>query len=176
MNNSPMAEGRQAGTDRRRKRVIASLQAAVRGGTEVSVSAVARHAGVDRTFLYRHRDLLDQIHTAALQPAAAVSPAGAAPVSVISLTADIANAHARNTRLTARIRQLEHRLSTALGEQVWAESGVGSPADTSELQRTITRLEQRAVQLTADLRARDADLEASRAANRDLTRALNQRR
>lgn len=46
---------------------------------------------------------------------AAQDPAGSSPVSRASLQADLANAQARNTRLTARIQQLEKRLSQALG-------------------------------------------------------------
>lgn len=38
-------------------------------GTPILVSGVARQAGVDRTFLYRHRDLLALVHAADLQPA-----------------------------------------------------------------------------------------------------------
>ncbi|MCX4460034.1 hypothetical protein OOK58_50475 [Streptomyces sp. NBC_01728] len=41
--------------------------------------------------------------------------------------------------------------------------------------RTITRLEQQNVDLTASLEEREAELEAAREANRQLTRALNQR-
>ncbi|MFD8110283.1 hypothetical protein [Streptomyces microflavus] len=102
-------------------------------------------------------------------------PAGATPVSRASLQADLANAQARNTRLIARIQQLETRLSEALGEQAWRESGLGGPADVEELQRMITRLEQQAIDLTASLEERGAELEAAREANRLLTRALNQR-
>ncbi|MFF0095097.1 hypothetical protein ACFYSF_34895 [Streptomyces canus] len=35
-----------------------AIQEAIRAGTAISVSGIARQAGVDRTFLYRHRDLL----------------------------------------------------------------------------------------------------------------------
>jgi hypothetical protein len=45
-----MAEGRRADTGRRRQRVQAAL-AAAKEGTEISVTAIARRAGVDRTFL-----------------------------------------------------------------------------------------------------------------------------
>jgi chaperonin cofactor prefoldin len=96
-------------------------------------------------------------------------------VSRASLQADLANAHARNSRLNARIQQLEKRLSEALGEQVWRESGLGAPADTEELQRQVTRLEQQNVDLAGRLEECQADLEAARSANRELTRALNQR-
>ncbi|MGW1053522.1 hypothetical protein [Streptomyces sp. NPDC002521] len=41
--------------------------------------------------------------------------------------------------------------------------------------QTVTRLEQQAVGLKASLEEREAELEAAREANRQLTRALNQR-
>ncbi|MFE9129544.1 DUF6262 family protein [Streptomyces sp. NPDC007148] len=169
-----MGQGRQDSTDRRRQRVAGALKAAAQNGSPISVSGIARQAGVDRTFLYRHRDLLALVHAAELQPAAQ-DPAGATPVSRASLQADLANAQARNTRLVTHIQQLEKRLSEALGEQVWRESGLGAPADVEELQRTITRLEQQTVDLKLLLEEREAELEAAREANRQLTRALNQR-
>jgi Family of unknown function (DUF6262) len=110
-----MTKGRQADSARRRQRVTTALDQAAAAGTEISVSGIARTAGVDRTFLYRHRDLLEKIH--ALQ---AAPPAGAGPgVTRASLQADLLAAHERALRLTARTRQLEKRLSEALGEQTW---------------------------------------------------------
>jgi hypothetical protein len=61
-----------------------------------------------------------------------------------------------------------------MGEQAWRESGLGTPADQEELQRQVSRLEQANTELSARLEERDAELEAARAANRELTRALNQ--
>ena len=55
-------QGRQADSARRRQRVIAVLGRAATDGTEISASGIARAAGVDRSFLYRHRDLLEKIH------------------------------------------------------------------------------------------------------------------
>ncbi|WP_455355422.1 hypothetical protein [Streptomyces sp. SYSU K217416] len=69
------------------------------------MSVIVRQAGVDRTFLYRHRDLLALIHAAELQPSAS-DPAAGPPVSLASLQADLANAHARNTRLITQTRRL----------------------------------------------------------------------
>ena len=67
--------------------MIKILNQAVNSGDEVSVTGIARAAGVDRTFLYRHRDLLEQIHAAEEQPrnAPGVGPA----VSRASLQADL---------------------------------------------------------------------------------------
>ncbi|MDX2826635.1 hypothetical protein PV416_37580 [Streptomyces ipomoeae] len=168
-----MRQGRQDGTDRRRQRVAGALKSAARNGSPISVSGIARQAGVDRTFLYRHRDLLALVHAAEVEPAAQ-DPAGATPVSRSSLQADLANAQALNARLVAHVQQLEKRLSEALGEQVWRESGLGAPADVEELQRTITRLEQQTVDLKAVLEEREGELEAARGADRQLTRALHQ--
>ncbi|PJN31646.1 hypothetical protein CG747_44125 [Streptomyces sp. CB02959] len=63
-----MLDGRRADTGRRRNRVLAALAEAAKDGSAVSVAAIARRAGVDRTFLYRHRDLLGQIHAQAAEP------------------------------------------------------------------------------------------------------------
>ena len=81
------AAGRRADSARRRGRVIAALNHATTAGAEISVSAIARAAGVDRTFLYRHRDLLEQIHATQAGPPGA---AGTGPaVSRASLHADL---------------------------------------------------------------------------------------
>ncbi|MFE2147954.1 hypothetical protein ACFXA3_40595 [Streptomyces sp. NPDC059456] len=96
-------------------------------------------------------------------------------VTRASLQADLASAAARSARLAARVRQLEERLSKVPGEEIWRTSGLGPPCDVAELNNRITRLEQRNVELTGALEEREAELDAARAANRDLTRALNQR-
>ncbi|MEU6904325.1 hypothetical protein ABZ935_03040 [Streptomyces coeruleorubidus] len=83
--------------------MINSLKTAARNGSPISVSGIARHAGMDRTFLYRHRDLLALVHAAELEPAGQ-DGTGAAPVSRISLQADLANAQARNARLVGRVQ------------------------------------------------------------------------
>ena len=139
---SAMAKGRQADSGRRRQRVIAALNKAVSNGTEISVSGIARAAGVDRTFFYRHRDLLAQLH--ALEAAPPATGGGNGPgVSRASLQTDLAAAGERAARLHSRVQQLEKRLSEALGEQAWRESGLGTPADTDALNQKIIHLEQR---------------------------------
>jgi len=62
-----MIHGRRADSTRRRQRVLAALDNAITDGAELSVTDIARRAGVDRTFLYRHRDLLERIHAAETQ-------------------------------------------------------------------------------------------------------------
>ncbi len=168
-----MRKGRQADSARRRQRVLAALGRATASGTEISASGIARAAGVDRTFLYRHRDLLEKIHAAGAAPPPAGATAGPA-VTRASLQADLLTAHERALRLTSRIRQLEQRLSDTLGEQAWRESGLGAPADIDALHQKITHLEQQAADLRLQLEERDDELAAARAANRELMTRLNQ--
>lgn len=168
-----MRKGRQADSARRRQRVIAAINRASADGTEISVSSIARAASVDRTFLYRHRDLLAQVHALEAAPAAAAGSTSSPAVTRESLQADLLAAHERTARLSARIQQLEKRLSEALGEQAWRESGLGAPADIDALTQKITYLEQQAADLRLQLEERDDDLAAARAANRELMAQLN---
>jgi len=123
-------------------------------------------------FLYRHRDLLERIHALEGVPPPA-DPSAAATVTRASLLADLLAAHERALRLNTRVQQLERRLSEALGEQAWRESGLGAPADTDALQQKTAHLEQQLVGLRLQLEERDEDLAAARAANRELINQLN---
>jgi hypothetical protein len=169
MTTNHMIQGRRADSARRRQRVIKALNQAVSNAGEISVSAIARAAGVDRTFLYRHRDLLAKVHAAEATPAAMGGPLA----SRASLQADLAGAQDRAVRQAARIRQLESKLTELLGERAWAESGLGGPDDIEQLKRRITTLEQQVTDLTGQLEERQQELEAARAANRELITRLN---
>ena len=167
-----MTKGRQADSARRRQRVIAALSKAVSDGTEISVSGIARAAGVDRAFFYRHRDLLAQLHALEATPPAA--GAGNGPgVSRASLQTDLLAAGERAARLHSRVRQLENRLSETLGEQAWRESGLGTPADIDALSQKIIHLEQQAIDLRLQLEEQGDELAAARATNRELMTQLN---
>jgi len=76
-------------------------------------------------------------------------------------------------RLTARVQQLEKRLSEALGEQAWRESGLAAPADIDALNQKITKLEQQTIDLPLQLEEQGEDLAAARTANRELMAQLN---
>jgi transposase-like protein len=140
-------------------------------GEQISISAIARKAGVDRSLLYRQRDLHTLVIAKAAEPPAATTTGPA--VSRASLLADLAGAHDRASRLARENAQLRGRLSEALGEQAWRESGLGGPDDIQTLQRRITDLEQHVVDLRQQLADRDDELDAARAANRELMTALN---
>jgi regulator of replication initiation timing len=130
-----------------------------------------RPQGPNRSLLYRHRDLHALVVAKAAEPPVATTTGPA--VSRASLLADLTGAHDRASRLTQENTQLRRRLSEALGEQAWRESGLGGPDDIQTLQRRITDLEQHVVELRQQLAERDDDLDAARAANRKLMTALN---
>jgi len=166
-----MQDGRRDDSMRRRHRVLAALDQAAAAGDRITTSGIARAAGVDRTFLYRHRDLMEKIHALQADPVPSdhIGPA----VTRASLQADLFAAHERAARLGARIHQLEKRLSEALGEYTWRESGLGAPADIDTLHQRIGQLEQHNLDLQHQLAERDEDLTAARAANRELIAQLN---
>ncbi|KAF0956877.1 DUF6262 family protein [Rhodococcus sp. T7] len=168
---NPMIEGRRADSIRRRQRVVKALSVAGAAGGEITVSSIARAAGVDRSFLYRHSDLLARIHTAQSCPSTASG--NGEPVTRESLKADLANTHQRIARLVAHNVQLERKLSELLGEAAWRESGLGAPTDIDQLQRRITMLEQHVVDLTGQLEERSQELDAARSANRELFTNMN---
>ena len=141
-------------------------------GAEISVSAIARAAGVDRSFLYRHHDLLAKIHALQAAPAADGQPSGPG-VTRASLQADLAAAHERALRLTSRIRQLEHRLSEALGEQAWHESGLGIPADPGRLAQQNSHLSSRSSTCASSSKNETRTSPPHGSANRELMAQLN---
>ena len=103
-------------------------------------------------------------------------PAGGGPgpaVTRASLQADLLAAHERAVRLNARVRQLEKRLSEALGEQAWRESGLAAPADIDALNQKISQMGQQIIDLRLQLEEQGEDLAAARAANRELMAQLN---
>ena len=115
--------------------MIKALNTAIESGEEISISAIARNAAVDRTFLYRHPDLHALVMTKAAEPP--YSPTTGPAVSRASLIADLAGAHNRINRLVRENAQLRDRLSEALGEQAWRESRLGGPT-TSRISATAT--------------------------------------
>ena len=166
-----MTAARRAHSARCRQRVIKALDTAVKSGDEISVSGIARMAGVDRTFLYRHPDLHALVMAKAVEPPA--SPTTGLAVSRASLIADLAGAHDGINRLVRENVQLRDRLSEALGEQAWRESGLGGPDDIDDLRRRNTELEQQVVELRRQLGEKDDDLDAARMTNRELMASLN---
>jgi hypothetical protein len=168
-----LAAARRQDSTRRRQRVLNALDKLSGAGEEISVAAVARAAGVDRSFLYRHHDLRAQI----LQRAAQAEPDASMPrttqVSRQSLLADLANLRAHNERLRGQVTKLARRLSELLGEEVFRASGLSGPDDTEALHRRVVELEQTVLELRLQLEERTEELDAARLANRELMSRLN---
>ena len=164
---NPLIAARRNDSDRRRRKVIDALDRLRTNGEEITVSAVARNAGVDRSFLYRHHDLRSQILALATEPEP--HPASTR-TSHGSLLADLANLRAHNERLR---HQNTKRLSEVLGEQVFHDAGLTRTDETSTLRKRVAELEQQLLDGRQDLQDRDDELAAARAANRDLITALN---
>ncbi|WP_298345913.1 DUF6262 family protein [Ferrimicrobium sp.] len=164
-----LAEGRRADSLRRRQRVLTALDDAAKSGGQLSASAIARSAGVDRSFLYRHHDLLEELHALAERPASVTT------VSRSSLEADLHAAKERNARYATRVQQLEHRLSQLMGEQTWQESGLGAPDNIDQLRGRIALLEAELADVKIQLVERTDELKAARSANRELFTNLNLR-
>jgi hypothetical protein len=118
---------RRRDTTRRRQRVLSALGQLDAAGQEISVSAVARAAAVDRSFLYRHHDLRAQIHARAAAP---VSSPASTTASKQSLLADLANLREQNQRLRKQNTDLTARLSEVLGEEVSAPAASDAPTTT----------------------------------------------
>lgn len=165
-----LARARQDDTARRRQRVLDVLAGPPDSLNELSVASIARAAGVHRSFLYRHPDLLAAALAHIANPPTAASGIQA---SRNSLLADLANAAERNARLTRQITELENALSRHLGDQVWRETGLGAPDDVAQLHARVARLEQEVLDLQRDLHDREEELDAARAANRTLLAQAN---
>jgi len=163
---------RRRDTTRRRQRVLDTLGQLAAVGQEISVSAVARAAGVDRSFLYRHHDLRTQVHARSAAPAS--SPASTT-ASKQSLLADLANLREQNQRLRKQNTDLTTRLSEVLGEEVFRATGIGRTDDTEALRTRVGELEQQVLDLRQELEERTDDLDAARAANRDLMTLANRK-
>jgi regulator of replication initiation timing len=168
-----LAAARRQDSSRRRQRVLNALERLTAAGHEINVAAVARAAGVDRSFLYRHHDLRAQILERAAQSQPETSMPRTTQVSRQSLLADLANLRAHNERLRRQVSKLSRRLSEALGEEVFRASGLGGPDDTEQLRRQVGDLEQTVADLRQQLTERTEELDAARMANRELMATLN---
>jgi regulator of replication initiation timing len=168
-----LALARRRDSTRCRQRVLGALERLSAAGDEISVAGVARAAGVDRSFLYRHHDLRAQILERAVQVQPDTSMPRTAQVSRQSLLADLANSRAENERLRRQVNKLAKRLSEVLGEEVFRASGLGGPDDTEALRRRVAELEQTTVDLRQQLEERAEELEAARATNRELMAEVN---
>lgn len=160
---------RRLDTQLNRERVAAAVDARAAAGQDLSVAAIARHAGVSRKFIYTHPDLRAQIEQRARQHSRSATAASVADgrVTVASLRADVANAKAHNHRLRQQVRALEQRLSEALGQEVADQL---EPADErpDELRSQLRDAQAQILELEEQLADAREELDAVREINREL--------
>lgn len=103
----------------RRSAVIAAIRKLDRTGQPITVAGVAARAGVDRSYIYAHPELLAEIRQRRAATPIKLAPRPAAESSTVaSLQARLASAHEEIARLKTENHTLRERLALALG-QAW---------------------------------------------------------
>lgn len=167
-----LVRSRRRDTERRIQRVADELEKMKADGSEISVSAVAKRAGVHRSFIHRHSDL----HAAVLAAAAEVvtqTPAASTVMSHRSLQAENANLRGQARRYAQRIKELEDRLSEHLGGLAFERSGLGAPSGLEELRVELNVREQENLELRHQAEERAEELAGARETIRQLMNELN---
>jgi hypothetical protein len=100
----------------RRTAALNAIRQLDRAAHPVTVAGVAALAGVDRSYIYDHPDLLDQIRQQRNTTPVKLAPRPVAERSTLaSLQARLTSAHEEITRLKAENRKLRDRLAVTLG-------------------------------------------------------------
>jgi hypothetical protein len=107
----------------RRDAVTAAIRKLDRVGKPITVAAVAAEAGVDRSYIYDHPDLLEQVRQQRdTTPVKLAQRPVAERSTVASLQARLTSAHDEIARLKAENRRLHEQLAVALGDAWQGES------------------------------------------------------
>jgi integrase len=157
------------------QRVIAAVDAHLAAGRDLSVAALARHAGVSRKFIYAHPDLRAHIEQRTEQANRADTARAAADgrVTIASLRADAANAKAQNHRLREQVRALEQRLSAMLGQQIASAIDPAGYEPPDQLHAQLKTAQARMFELEETLADAQEELDAVREINRELLAGQN---
>jgi hypothetical protein len=102
-----------------RSKAVRALRELGQSFRPVTFEAVARQAGISRSWLYTQPDIreqIEQLRATARRNAGPPLPAGQR-ASTQSLLVRLESATARNKKLAAENRQLRHQLALALGDQ-----------------------------------------------------------
>jgi Family of unknown function (DUF6262) len=101
----------------RRNAVLNAIRQLDRAAHPVTVAGVAALAGVDRSYIYDHPDLLEQIRQQRDTTPVKLAPRPVAERSTLaSLQARLTSAHEEIARLKAENRKLRDRLAVTLGD------------------------------------------------------------
>lgn len=170
-----MIAGRRLDSQVKHQRVIATVDARLAAGRELSVAGIARQAGVSRKFIYAHPDLRARIEERAEQANRAATATAVADgrVTIASLRADAANAKAQNHRLREQLRAQEQRLSMLLGQQIASEIDPAGYEPADQLRSQLKTAEARMFELEEALADSREELDAVREINRELLTGQN---
>lgn len=175
----PMRRARRLDSQNKAALVLAATDAALTRAGRVTISGVARDAGVGRKFIYDHPDLRAQIELKAIQATTrhAGDMTSAAQVTAASLRAELANSRAQNHRLNSQLRAVENRLSQTEGARMVADdllpdAIIASLAD-QQLARRNVELEHQLFEAQEALLRTAEELEAARTINRELLQRAN---
>ncbi len=159
------------------RRVIAALNATLGAGESLTISALARRAGVSRRFIYDHPELRAEAERRSAEAADrhAGASSASARVTVVSLRADLANAKATNHRLHTELSALQGRLGQLLGQDALANLN-HETVNASVTGTRLTQLEQSLFDAGEELARRTEELDAARQINRELIGRLNRER
>jgi len=168
-----MQQARRLASDHKHQRVGVAITAMTETGERLSVAAVARRAGVSRSFVHvHHRDEIELAIARDVERFAA-GAASAARVTAASLKAECSMLREQAGLLRRENQALRRRLSELLGLEVAASALPAQRADQAALTEVRAVLEARDQQLFEANQHADhlqQDLDAAREANRALIR------
>lgn len=175
----PMRRARRLDSQNKAALVLAATDAALTRAGQITISGVARDAGVGRKFIYDHPDLKAQIELKAVRATTrhANDMTSAAQVTAASLRAELANTRAQNHRLNSQLRAVENRLHKQQGARLVADNLlpdaiIASLAD-QQLARRNVELEQQLFEAQEALLRTAEELDAARTINRELMQRAN---
>jgi hypothetical protein len=168
-------EARRRGTQQKLQQVRDAITELRRRKTVVTYPAVARRAGVSRTFLYENAEARALIGEAVTQAAVQRSQAqaGADDREEASWRERALNAEAALTTAHAEIRVQRERIAVLMG-QIRDLEHQWSPETAERITTENTTLKQRVRQLTAENRTLEERLQAARSNTRFADRRIAQ--
>ena len=166
-------EARRHAAEQKLQQVRDAIASLRRRKTPVTYPAVARQAGVSRTFLYANPDARALISNAVSKHGGHKAPARRRPGQEPSWRERALNAEAALTTAHAEIAAQRRRMAILLGQIRDLEHDL-SPEAAQRLATENTTLKQRIRQLTHDNKTLEDRLEAARSNNRFADRRIAQ--
>ncbi|KXO90363.1 Uncharacterised protein (plasmid) [Tsukamurella tyrosinosolvens] len=111
-----LAESAEIRSEASRRRIDKALKAMRRNGEAINVQAVARRAGLARTTVYRHKDLLGQIHRQRRTATAVPSDHAASGQGTAASDAGVDPSRGVAAALHLRIRQKDATIAELTGQ------------------------------------------------------------